>query len=67
MPDYRLSTDDGEVVETASHSDDRAAIAWRAAHPFLTPSPEHSRQLTLQKQVDGTWTEIGPLGAADAD
>ena len=67
MSQFRLCTDAGDVVETAEHPDDRAALSWRASHPFTTPSSEQSRQLTLQKNVDGTWVEIGPLGTADAD
>ena len=67
MPDFRLRTDDGDVVETSTHADDRAAVAWRSSHPFTSPSPEHSRQLRLEKMVDGHWIEIGPLGTAEID
>jgi hypothetical protein len=67
MPDFRLRTDDGDVVETANHADDRDAVAWRSSHPFTSPSPEAGRQLRLEKLVDGHWIEIGPLGTAEID
>ncbi len=67
MAEFRLCTDDGDIVETATHPDDRAAVAWRSSHPFTSPTPGQSRQLRLEKLVDDHWVEIEPLGTADAN
>ncbi len=65
MPDFRLRSDDGDVVETATHSDDQAAVAWRSSHPFTSPSTNEGRQLRLEKLVDDHCVEIGALGTAE--
>ncbi|MGI9085397.1 MAG: hypothetical protein ACR2FE_08900 [Aeromicrobium sp.] len=67
MGDFRLCSDDGDVVETASHPDDQAAVAWRSSHPFTSPGTDVGRQLRLEKLIDGHWVELDALGAADAD
>ena len=67
MAEFRLSADDGDVVDTATHPDDQAAVAWRSSHPFLSPSSDEGRQLRLEKLVDGHWVEIDALGTAEID
>ena len=67
MADFRLRSDDGDVVDTATHPDDQAAVAWRGAHPFTSPSTNEGRQLRLEKLVDDHWVEIDALGTADID
>lgn len=67
MADFRLCSDDGDVVETASHPDDQAAIAWRSSHPFTSPGSDEGRQLRLEKLVDDHWIQIEALGTAEAD
>ena len=67
MADFRLRSDDGHVVDTASHSDDQAAIAWRSSHPFTSPGTDEGRQLRLEKLVDDHWVEIDALGTAETD
>jgi hypothetical protein len=65
MADFRLRSDDGDVVDSATHPDDQAAIAWRSAHPFLSSGTEEGRQLRLEKLVDGSWVGLDALGTAD--
>ena len=67
MSDFRLRSDDGDVVDTATHSDDQAAVAWRSSHPFTSPSTNEGRQLRLEKLVDGHWVELDALGTAETD
>jgi hypothetical protein len=67
MADFRLCTEDGDVVDTATHSDDQTAVAWRSAHPFMSPGTTTGRQLRLEKLVDGHWIVLDPLGTADID
>ena len=67
MADFRLRSDDGEVVDTATHSDDQAAVAWRSAHPFIAAGTDEGRQLRLEKLIDNSWVEIDALGTADID
>ena len=67
MADFRLRSDDGDVVDTATHPNDQAAVAWRSAHPFTSPSTDEGRQLRLEKLVDDHWVEIDALGTADID
>jgi hypothetical protein len=67
MADFRLCSDDGDVVDTATHPDDHAAVAWRSAHPFTSPATEAGRQLRLEKLIDGHWVELDPLGTAEID
>ena len=67
MADFRLRSDDGDVVDTASHSNDQAAIAWRSSHPFTSPGTNEGRQLRLKKLLDGHWVEIDALGTAKID
>jgi len=67
MADFRLRSDDGDVVDTATYSDDQAAIAWRSSHPFTSPGTDEGRQLRLEKLVDDQWVEIDALGTAETD
>ena len=67
MAEFRLSAEDGDIVDTATHSDDQAAIAWRSSHPFLSPGSDEGRLLRLEKLVDGHWMEIDALGTAEID
>ncbi len=67
MADFRLRSDDGDVVDTATHPDDQAAVAWRAAHPFMSPSTDEGRQLRLEKLIDDHWVAIDALGTADME
>ncbi|MGA9101558.1 hypothetical protein [Aeromicrobium sp.] len=68
MADFRMRSDDGDVVDTATHPDDQAAVAWRSSHPFTSGSAGGgSRQLRLEKLVDGHWVEIDALGTAEID
>ena len=67
MAEFRLRSDDGDVVDTATHADDRAAVAWRSAHPFTSPGTDEGRRLRLEKLVDDHWVEIDALGTAETD
>ncbi|MFZ0140506.1 MAG: hypothetical protein WAL70_05430 [Aeromicrobium sp.] len=67
MAEFRLRSDDGNVVDTATHPDDQAAMAWRSARPFTSPSTDEGRQLRLEKLVDDHWVEIDVLGTAETD
>ncbi len=67
MPEYRLVTESGDVVETATHEHDQAAVAWRSARPFESAShDDDSRQLRIERLDDGEWVRIpAPLGTSE--
>jgi hypothetical protein len=67
MADFRLRSDDGDVVDTATHPDDQAAVAWRSSHPFTESGTDAGRQLRLEKLVDDHWVQMDPLGTAEID
>jgi hypothetical protein len=67
MADFRLRSDDGDVVDTATRSDDQAAVAWRSSHPFTSSSSGEGRQLRLEKLIDDHWVGIDALGTAEID
>ncbi len=66
MPEYRLVSEDGDVVATATHDDDRAAALWRASAPALTATHEAGRGLRLEKADGEGWVELPATGRADA-
>ncbi|WP_375003302.1 hypothetical protein [Aeromicrobium sp. CTD01-1L150] len=68
MPEYRLITESGDVVETATHEHDQAAIIWRSARPFESAShDDNSRQLRLERHDGDEWVRIqAPLGTSEA-
>lgn len=69
MPEYRLITESGDVVETATHEHDQAAVSWRSAQPFETSShgEDDSRQLRIERQDDGKWVRLSaPLGTSES-
>lgn len=66
MPDYRLVNEDGHVVASATHDDDRAAVLWRASAPVSGPAEEPGRGVRLEKQSGDEWVELPATGRADA-
>ncbi|MGJ9412118.1 hypothetical protein ACHAAC_05355 [Aeromicrobium sp. CF4.19] len=68
MPEYRLITESGDVVQTATHEHDQAAVAWRSAHPFEGASQaDDSRQLRIERQDGEEWVRLpATLGTADS-
>lgn len=68
MAEYRLITEDGDVVAESTQEHDQAAVAWRSAHPFEAPGVESGgRQLRLERDVDGTWVRLDALGTSEID
>jgi hypothetical protein len=65
MPDYRLTTEDGDVTDTATLEHDQAAISWRSSRPFSAPSTDEGRRLRLEKHDRGSWVRIDPLGTSE--
>ena len=68
MAEYRLITEEGDVVAESTQEHDQAAVAWRSAHPFEAPGvSEGGRQLRLERHVDGHWVRLDALGTSEVD
>lgn len=65
MADYRLITEDGDVVAERSLEHDQAAVAWRSSHPFEGPTPGEGRGLRLERHTERGWTRLDPMGTAE--
>jgi hypothetical protein len=65
MADYRLTTEDGDVVAERSLEHDQAAVAWRSSHPFEGPSAGEGRGLHLERSTERGWVRLDPLGTSE--
>ena len=67
MPTYRLTDENGTTLEERELDDDPSAIAWRSSHPFESAGVDEGRQLRLEREVDGSWVRLDPLGTSEAN
>ncbi len=67
MPQYRLTTDGGEVVAETTVDTDTEAVIWRSTHPFEGPGVDQGRQLRLERETDRGWVRLDPLGTSEVD
>lgn len=67
MAEYRMVTENGDVVDTHTFETDHEAVAWRSSRPFeAATGADDSRQLRLERQDGGEWVRIpAPLGTAE--
>lgn len=66
MPDYRLTDENGHVVDESAHEHDQAAVAWRSSRPFEAAGTDEGRQLNLERRTDDGWVRLEALGTAEA-
>ncbi|WP_370208229.1 hypothetical protein [Aeromicrobium sp.] len=65
MAEYRLTTEDGDVVAEETLEHDQAAVAWRSSRQFEAPTPGEGRGLRLERHTDRGWVRLDPLGTSE--